>query len=326
MRFYSVLKSAAIVSSLLFASQASAWEWTMDFDRYYDTNGVEQSIQMGDILSTQYQSGYVYDEVSGSVVDTGVGATIFADNYSSSADPDFAVALNTDVKKGVEVNGRRHYDADLQAPFTQAGGTEEYSPGNIVILQEDKSQSYWIDGQKQTINPEHTCFENNDTSQSVKGHCTIVDDEGRKAKPSDVIFADDPNDEFDVVQYNEKKSGHILIELTEDVTLKSINFFDIANHEDSYVITSDADGNHIETVQVPGMGARSASDRKWATVNFSEIETVRRIFISLGGSGGFSDIKLAKVAQEVSEPGMLAVFMLAIAGLAVRNRKSKLAA
>ncbi|KMT66294.1 hypothetical protein [Catenovulum maritimum] len=263
------ISKSFLASAILGLSfQASAWEWTMDFDKYYDNSGNEQYIKSGQIIDDEYSSGYVFDEVSGQVVNVGVGATITVENPNS--DDDIAVAFNT----GADIAGEAtSHDSDLKAAFNhyQTGSANQYNASgerdNILIIQEDGS-----------------------TGTCGSEYCTDVDDEGSQP------------------------GGQVFIAFNSLVTLESINFFDI-EEKPTFITAYNDDANTSKVFTVPEMG-----NNNWGAIDLTQY-AANRIAIYLGGSGAFSDLKLSKIATQVSEPHTILVLIMGL-GLIAYRRKS----
>lgn len=286
-------KSLAASAILSLSFQASAWEWVMDFDTFVNSSGTETNIAAGRIIDGEYNQSSLVKTISDGIQDSGITTKIKANNYANnfagnndSAYRDLAVAYDTEIQAGsTTANGKTQHDPDLDAPFTHYNTAQEYNPHNILVIQNEDNYN--------------SCKRGSNGGGSVNGHCTEINDEpGRPA-------------------------GEVRIDFSDTVSLDSINFFDIdSNNEASNTYVETYTGNTlVESVSVPGMGNGSLSDNKWGTINFSASDAITRIVVYMGGSGGFSDIKLANVVTEVSEPETIGLIAFALF-LILYSRKS----
>lgn len=293
------LKSLILAVSSIFSFQSSAYEWTMDFQQFVNTSGNTVDLTAGRIIDAEYtQSTSVIDN-SGMVVDTGISTSVRVDNFNNNYingvnDADLAVIYNTSQAANQAVNGITQKDPDLDASFTHFETGQVYSPNNILVLQNEDD---W-DTCKRGIGDSNT--------GSKAGFCTTVNDE-----------ADRP-------------SGQVSFIFSDLVSLASINFFDIDTTDEgpqTFVTTYDENGDEVETQHVTGFGIGSASDNKWGTISFANSDTIQRIVVTLGGSGGFSDIKLANVIDditEVAEPQIILLMLMGIGMIVIGKRRNSL--
>lgn len=289
-----IIKSLAASAILSLSFHASAWEWVMDFDTFVNSSGQEKNIAAGRIIDGEYnQSSYVKtinDGIQNVGITTKIKTNNYADNFAGNNNKgyrDLAVAYDTEINAyTTTADGKTQHDPDLKAPFEHYHTGETYNPNNILVIQNEDNYN--------------SCKRGSNGSGSLNGHCTEINDEpGRPA-------------------------GEVNIKFSGAVSLDSINFFDIdsKNEASNTYVETYAGNSLVEKVFVPGMGDGSASDNKWGTINFSASDAITRIVVYMGGSGGFSDIKLANVVTEVSEPETIGLITLALF-LMLYSRKSK---
>ena len=136
-------------------------------------------------------------------------------------------------------------DGDLGAPFTHVTTGQVKNPGNILIIHEQYSGC------------------RNSGGSSVVGYTNT------NGYTQNAVSCDNPDDNA--------SGGRFEINFNKDITLSSIDFFDIEGAEttnDNEIKLFDANGNQImdNAFYTPDTGG----DNKWAAVDFGDI----------GGTGG----------------------------------------
>jgi hypothetical protein len=157
---------------------------------------------------------------------------------------------------------------------------------------------------------------NNNLGSMSPGHFLIIHE---RANECNATVCNDPDDE------GTRPAGKIFMDFSTEVTLKSIDFFDIEGAENgdtvnNQIVLYDSAGAVIPNAMfyTPDTGG----DKTWDQVNFGDLAGVKTVEIRLGGSGAVDNIKF-EVAQ-VSEPaglGLLAFGMVAMGALHRRRKQ-----
>ncbi|MEE4186063.1 MAG: thrombospondin type 3 repeat:Cna B-type [Gammaproteobacteria bacterium] len=205
---------------------------------------------------------------SGRIIDDEYAPAVTISARNFSAGPDFAVIFDTDNPTGG--------DNDLGAPFNSlnAGLTQDYRPGNVLIIQE-----------------RNNC-------KLTAGFCTVADDEGSRP------------------------AGQIRFTFASPVILQSLDFFDIetdeTNPKKSAVQLFDINDKEIlaGTFSVPSTGG----DNLWSQLVFGNVEGVKRLKITMAGSGAIDNLTYVPV------PAAVWLFGSALIGLWGLRRRAARAA
>ena len=191
-------------------------------------------------------------------------------------------------------------DGDLGAPFTHVTTGQVKNPGNILIIHEQYHEQY------------SGC--RNSGGSSVVGYTNT------NGYTQNAVSCDNPDDNA--------SGGRFEINFNKDITLSSIDFFDIEGAEttnDNEIKLFDANGNQImdNAFYTPDTGG----DNKWAAVDFGDIGGIRRIEIGCKGSCAIGDIKgVNDTPPAIPEPAGVGFLLAGLGWVMMMRRRRRSAA
>ena len=284
----SLFAGAAVSVALMAGTDAQAW--VIDFEQFGNADVVSNAQLTDTGLSNQ---------IPGAA--PGLGVSIFADNYNVGATQSGTIgALNManthdttqlvagDVGLIFDTNANNPADTDLHANFVDTfGGGPVLNPGNILIIQDDVSNSGFV-----STNPAHC-------GNPDGGTCIEPDDEGNQI------------------------TGQLILAFDNDVFLDSLNIFDIENNENNNnanteILLYDQFNNLLSSIFTPDTGGDSPNTYTTVQLNQSD---VRLLVVEFKGSGGIDDIR---GDTDIPEPATLGLFSASLVGVGwIRRRRLK---
>jgi hypothetical protein len=282
----SLFAGAAVSVALMAGTDAQAW--VIDFEQFGNADV---------ILNAQLTDSGLAGQIPGA--GPGVGVSIFADNYNVGPTQSGTLgalgAANThdtshlvagDVGVIFDTNDVTNTaDTDLWVNFVDPfGGGPSLDPGNILIIQDDLSNSGFS-----SANPAHC-------GNPDGGTCQEPDDEGNQI------------------------TGQMILEFTTDVFLESLNIFDIENNENNNnenteILLYDQFNNLLASIFTPDTGGDSPNT--YTTVQLNQND-VRLLVVEFKGSGGIDDIR---GDTDIPEPATLGLFSAGLVGVGWMRRR-----
>lgn len=123
-----------------------------------------------------------------------------------------------------------------------------------------------------------------------------------------------------------RPAGAFFIDFNFDVTLSSIDFFDIepeedGEGEDNAILLYNSADEVIHTTYTPDTGGNNKWDRRLFLADGGEaVSGVRRVEIRMGGSGAIDNI-MGSFGGSIMEPASLLLLVLGLAGLRAIPRR-----
>lgn len=236
--FWGVM-AAAVSALLILSPAANAWEINFNENHLAATPDIN-GIPQGLIIDNEYAT---LGNITG---DSSLTAT-FTGRWKDGSTNDTNGWRRPLVL--FDSNNPTGGDGDLGAPFTHVTTGQVKNPGNILIIHEQYHEQY------------SGC--RNSGGSSVVGYTNT------NGYTQNAVSCDNPDDNA--------SGGRFEINFNKDITLSSIDFFDIEGAEttnDNEIKLFDANGNQImdNAFYTPDTGG----DNKWAAVDFGDI----------GGTGG----------------------------------------
>jgi hypothetical protein len=249
----------------------------------------------------------VSGQIQGRIIDDEFSTPGLIDTGAADHDPTLTASFSGFKLNGSEnpvvmfdSNNPTGGDYDLAAPFYHYGNDANHTngeilnPGHILILHEQRA------------------YCRNASGGQVHGN------------NSSAVSCDDPDDRI---------GGKFVIEFNKEITLESIDFFDIEyaeGHPDgpaNEVLLFDINGDQILTAG-PFYTPSTGGDNKWRDQIFG-VAGVAKIKINCEGSCAIDNIEGTQPGDPpvntVSEPSALLVFGLGIFGAVVLRRRRRIA-